>query len=118
MGTPLSPEAADQAVRDQLGEQAVNVQGDSTAAGVYGNPANVSHPPQQMDLAAAKAVAVDAQALLERIQELEAKQAAAELAANPPPEPPDNTLRVDSSAPGYLHAVIAKIEARLSAGGL
>src|SRR5215472_3993717 len=98
MGTPLSPEAADQAVRDQLGEQAVNVQGDSTAAGVYGNPANVSHPPQQMDLAAAKA--------------------AAELAANPPPEPPDNTLRVDSSAPGYLHAVIAKIEARLSAGGL
>lgn len=114
MTTPVDPAAAQAAVVTQLGEQAQAVTGDPSAAGVYGDPAGAAQPAQPLDLSAAKAVVVDAQALLARIQELEAKQQAAEAAANPPPPEPDYSLHADPNAPGWLHDVIGRIESRLS----
>lgn len=115
MSEPVSAADADAAVRAGLADQAASTLGDPAAAGIYGDPAGAAQPPQAIDLSAAKAVAVDAEALLARIQALEAQQAAAEAAANPPPEPPDNSLHVDSNAPGWLHTLVAKLEERLSA---
>lgn len=99
MSTPVDP-AVDAVVQAQLAEQ---------ARSVTGSPAAPS-----FDLSQAKADAVDAQALLAQLQELAAKAQAREDAANPVPDPPDNTLRADSNAPGWLHEVLAKIEYRLS----
>jgi hypothetical protein len=113
MTTPIDP-AADAAIRVQMAEQAQTVTG-TPSAGVYGDVAGAEAPPQQMDLSAAKAVVTDAEALLKRIQELEARQQAAEDAANPPPPEPDTKLYVDGNAPGWLHALVAKLEDRLSA---
>ena len=104
----------DPEVRAQLAGQAQAVTGNPAAAGVFGDPAGAAQPPQALDVSQAKATVVDAENLLARLQELEARAAAAEAAANPPPAPPDYSLHVDSSAPGYLHDVIAKIEKRLS----
>jgi hypothetical protein len=112
MSTPVDP-AADAAIRDQLADQAAKVTG-TPSAGVYGDVAGAERPPQQMDLSAAKAVVTDAEALLKRIQELEARQQAAEDAANPPPAPPDTSLHMDANAPGYLHAFKDKVEDRLA----
>ena len=111
MSTPVDP-AADAAIRDQLADQAAKVTG-TPSAGVYGDVAGAERPAQQMDLSAAKAVVTDAEALLKRIQELEARQQAAEDAANPPPPLPDTHLYVDSNAPGWMHALVAKLEDRL-----
>ena len=111
----IDPAAADAAVQAQLAEQAQAVTGNPAAAGIYGDPAGASIAPlPPPDLSAARATVVDAEQLLARLQELEAKAAAAEAAANPPPVPPDNTLRADSNAPGWLHDVLAKVEARLA----
>jgi hypothetical protein len=107
MSTPAAPPAADEAVRAQLAAQAAAVAG-SPSAGVYGGQAPV-------DLSSARAIAVDAQELLERLQRLEAQQAAAEAAANPPAGPPDNSILADSCAPGWLHQAFARIESRLRA---
>jgi hypothetical protein len=112
MSTP--DPVADAAIRVQLADQAKTVTG-TPSAGVYGDQAGAEQAPQQMDLAAAKAVVVDAEALLARIQELEARQQAAEDAANPPPAPPDTSLHMDANAPGYLHAFKDKVEGRLAA---
>ena len=114
MTSPVDP-AVDAAVQAQLAEQAAAATGNPAAAGIYGDPAGASQPPQQMDLSAAKAVVADADALLARILDLEAKQAAAEAAANPPPEAPDSKLYVDSNAPGWMHSLVAKLEDRLAA---
>ena len=105
----------DAAVQASLAEQAQAVTGNPAAAGVYGDPAGASAPPQPLDLSSAKAMSVDAAELLARIQELEAKASAAEAAANPPPEPPDNSLRADGNAPAWLAELVGKIEARLAA---
>lgn len=100
MSTPVDPAVADAAVQSHLGEQAASLAPQSDVPG--------------LDLTQARADAVDAQALLAQLQELAAKAQAREDAANPVPEPPDNTLRADSNAPGWLHDVLAKIESRLA----
>jgi len=80
--------------------------------------ASAPAPLQPLDLSQARAVEVDAQALLAQLQELTAKAQAREDAANPPPEPADDSLHVDGNAPSYLHDVVAKIEKRLTAAGV
>ena len=112
MSTPVDPVVADASLRAQMGEQAQSLAPQSDVPGI--------------DLSQARADAVDAQALLAQLQELAAKALLAQLqelaakaqaredAANPVPDPPDNTLRADSNAPGWLHEVLAKIEYRLS----
>lgn len=91
----------DEAVQASLAAQAASVPGADSVP--------------SLDMSAAAPAAADPGELLARLQALEAQQAAAHAAANPEPEPPDNTLRADSNAPGWLHDVIAKIDARLSA---
>ena len=100
MSTPVDPVVADASLRAQMGEQAQSLAPQSDVPGI--------------DLSQARADAVDALALLAQLQELAAKAQAREDAANPVPDPPDNTLRADSNAPGWLHDVLAKIEYRLS----
>jgi hypothetical protein len=89
--------AADAAVRAQLGEQA----------------ASFEQAPAVPDLSAAKATAVDVDALVKQLQALQAKAQAAVDAANPPQAPPDDSILADSNAPGWMHAAFAKIEKRL-----
>jgi len=113
MGTPADPAVADQAVRDQLAQQAVTVQG-SPAAGVYGDPAGASRPAEPADISDARPAAIDGEELLARLRELEARAAAQDAAAAPAlEEAPDLSLRADQSAPSWLHDVLARIERRL-----
>ena len=112
MSTPVDPAVADAAVQAQLREQAQSVQG-TPSAGVYGDPAGASAAPQHLDLSSAKGYEVDAQALLKQLQALTDAAQAREDAANPPAAPPDNTLRADPNAPGWLHDLVGKLEARL-----
>lgn len=119
MTNPLSP-AEDAAVRAGLAAQAASVQGDPAAAGIYGDPAGASAPPQPLNLGAASATNVDTQALLDRINALEAAREADRVAALPPdPGPPDLTPVVNSgssevrSALLGLHARLLLIEEKL-----
>jgi hypothetical protein len=110
-GPQVTPEQAQEAARQLLAEQAQTVTG-ADSAGIYGDPAGASQPSGQvMDMSAAVPATTDVEALMERIRALEAAQ------PPPPPEPeePDHTLRVDSGAPGWLHALAAEVEARLTA---
>jgi hypothetical protein len=115
MSQPVDPAVADAAVQAQLAGQAQAVTGDPAAAGVYGDPAGAAQPPQPLDLSSAHASVVDAAELLARLQRLEEDARAREEAANPPPAPPDNTLRADGNAPAWLAELVGKIEARLAA---
>jgi hypothetical protein len=103
MSTPVDPAVADAAIRAQLGQHAQAMAPPAVAA------------PGQADLASRQAMSADAAELLARLQALEAKAAAAEKAAAPPEPEVDNALHVDSNAPGWLHALVAKIEERLTA---
>jgi hypothetical protein len=116
MTTPsVDPQAADAAVQAQLAEQAATVTGNPAAAGVYGDPAGASAPPAPLDLSRAAPTVVDVEALAKQFAELQAKVQAAEDAANPPPAEPDNSLHADSNAPGWLHDLVSRVEARLHA---
>jgi hypothetical protein len=111
MSTP--DQAADAAVQAQLAEQAAAVTGNPAAAGVYGDPAGAAKPPAPLDLSAAKAAVVDVEALAAQLAALQAKVQAAEDASNPPPAKPDYSLHADSNAPGWLHDLVSRVEARL-----
>jgi len=114
MSSPVDP-AVDAAIQAQLAAQAETVTGDPAAAGVYGDPAGAAQPPAPLDLSKATATAVDVEALLTQLQDLQARAQAAVDAANPPPPPPDTRLYVDSNAPGWMHSLVAVLEERLSA---
>src|SRR5580700_9991408 len=118
MTTPIDPAAANAAIRVQMAEQAQAVTG-TPSAGVYGDVAGAEAPPVPLDLSKAKAGVVDVDALLQQLQAqaealqgIQAKLAEQEAAANPEPEPPDTRLYVDGNAPGWLHALVAKLEDR------
>jgi hypothetical protein len=115
MTTPYDPAAQDAAVQWQLAQQAQAVQG-QPSAGIYGDPAGAAQPSAAtLDLGKAQATAVDVEALLGQLQELQARAQAAVDAANPPPAEPDTSLHMDSGAPGYLHTFKDTVEARLAA---
>ena len=108
-----TPEQMQEHVTQQLAD-GLDVTG-TVQAGIYGDPAGASAPPAELDLSKATPTVADVEALRERLAAMEAAQAAAAV----PPEPePDNTLRLDANAPSFLHELVAKIEARLQAGGL
>jgi hypothetical protein len=93
----------DEAVQASLAEQAAAVTGAASP--------DVS----ALDLSNAQAAVVDASEILDRLRALEQSAQAAHAAANPAPPPVDNTLKAESNAPGWMHDLVAKIEARLSA---
>lgn len=125
--SPDSPEAQ-AAVQSQLGAQATTV-GGTDVAGIYGDPAGASRsaPAQSPEQVAqnlvsqgAQPAAPDVGALLERIQALEAQQAAeaaskAKAEADAAPKPPvleEITAALSGVAPGIVHAFMV-IAARL-----
>ena len=91
----------DAAVRAQLAAQ---------AAGVTGVPASGG-----LDLSAATAVSADVEKLLAQLQELQGRAQAAVDAANPPPAPPDNTLKAGGNWTAELVDFAQKVETRLHA---
>ena len=110
MSTP--DPATDSAVREQLGQQAQAVTG-TPSAGIYGDPAGASAPPQPLDLSGAAPTSADVKALLERIEKMEADREAERVAALPAPEePPDLTPRL-GNASGELQAALLGLHARL-----
>jgi hypothetical protein len=112
---PYEPAVADQAVREQLANQAQAVTG-VPSAGVYGDPAGASQPAQQIDLSKAAPTSADVADLLARVQAMEAAQEAARRAAEPAPlEPPDLTPRLSGSASAELHSAFAGIHDRIVA---
>jgi hypothetical protein len=107
----------DAAVQAQLAAQATGVTG-QPSAGIYGDPAGAQAPAAAVDMVAAGAapVAVDAAALLARVQQLEADAAAARPAVVPyvPPKASDLVAHLG----GSLAHAFQLIENRLDAGGL
>jgi hypothetical protein len=69
------------------------------------------------DVDASSAAAPDASAdeLLARLKAAVESAEAREAEASPEPEAADNTVSADSNAPAWLHDILAKVEARLSA---
>jgi hypothetical protein len=65
------------------------------------------------DLTAAVPAVADVDELTRRIQELEDQRAATVPPAAPVPAEPDDTLRLDGNAPGYMVELVATIERRL-----
>ena len=103
------------------------MQGAPETAGVYGDAAGRSQPPQQIDLGAAKRTTVDPDELLamlqqqaEQIAQLQAERAAEVKANTPAPSEPRNVAPSLGNASGeiseaftFLHKRLAAIEAHL-----
>ena len=121
MGTP--DEAALAAARALLAEQADAVKGDPSAAGIFGDVAGASQPPQPMDLSAARPTEIDAEELLAKLQaqsaaqqaQIDALLAAAKAAEPAPPEPPDKMPRLSESASSEVRHAFALTHERLLA---
>jgi hypothetical protein len=114
--------AADAAVRAQLGQQAATVQGDPAAAGIFGDPAGRSEPPQPIDLGAAKRTTVDPDELLamlqrqaEQIAQMQADRDAERKAAEPAPSEPRNVAPSLGNASGEINEAFAYLHKRLHA---
>jgi hypothetical protein len=70
-------------------------------------------PADVPDLTAAVPAVADVDELTRRIQELEDQRAATVPPAPPVLAEPDDTLRLDGNAPGYMVELVATIERRL-----
>ena len=104
---------AEAAVRDQLAQQSAAVTG-TPSAGIYGDPAGASAPPERLDLSAAAPTSVDVKALLARVEAMEAAREAERVAALPvPDEPPDLTPVLHGAVSGEMRAALMGLHARL-----
>ena len=117
----MSTDPADAAVREQLGQQAGTVTG-TPSAGIFGDTAGASLPPQPMDVTAGTPAAPDPaemlaqlQAQQEQINKLLADQKARGAAtAEEPAEPVDVTPRL-ANASGEVQQAFLWLHKRLSA---
>lgn len=120
----MSTDPADAAVREQLGQQADTVTG-TPSAGIFGDTAGASQPPQPMDVTAATPTSADPDKLLAQLQAQQeqinalvaaqkSEQAEREAAKPAPAEPVDVAPRL-ANASGEVQQAFLWLHKRLSA---